>query len=85
MTPEQYASVSIGSVVQIAPTENHKSNGFDACLLIVTERKSWGVQGFVPIPKRGGQVQAFYRVPFDDIELIGHAQWTEDSNTGSAA
>lgn len=75
MTRERFASVRVNDVVQISPTEKHKECGFDACLLAV---KSWGVQGFVNVPERGGAVQAYYRVPFDDIDIVGAAHFAID-------
>ena len=60
-----------GDVVQINPA--HDKDGFGGCLLLVTEPKSWGVQGCVRIPREG---DAYYRVAFEYIELvIGSAPW----------
>ena len=64
--------ISVGDVVQIDPEHDPV---FGACLLIVTEVKGWGVQGYVQLPKHPAAVQAFYRVPFEKIARIGVAEW----------
>lgn len=38
------------------------------CLLVVTDVKSWGVQGFVQIPQGG---RAYYRLPTGTFERTG--------------
>lgn len=65
-------TIQVGDVVQIDPAHDPV---FGACLLVVTEVKSWGVQGYVPIPKHPSSVEAYYRVPFDKIQRIGTAEW----------
>ncbi len=65
--------IKVGSVVQIDPAHNEV---FGACFLIVSEMKSFGVQGYVQVPghgEKGGQ--AYYRVSFDKIVYIGDAEW----------
>ena len=67
----------IGDVMQISP-EGHQAEGFFAgCLMIVTEPKSFGCQGFVAIPGERGTIpnRAYCRIPFDDMEPIGRAAW----------
>lgn len=61
-----------GDVVQINPEHDTR---FGGCFLLITEVKSWGVQGFVQIPTSDGFNRAYYRVPFDQIEHIGTANW----------
>ena len=44
--------------------------------MVVSEVKSWGVQGYVKIPGRnqdGGE--AYYRVPFDKCVYCGEARF----------
>lgn len=72
MTTEQGLKVQAGDVVQIDPA--HDPDGFGGCLMLVTEPKSWGVQGFVHIPGGDGG-DAYYRVKFDRIEWVGRAAW----------
>lgn len=72
MTTEQGLKVQAGDVVQIDPA--HDPDGFGGCLMLVTEPKSWGVQGFVHIPGADGG-DAYYRVKFEWIEWVGRAAW----------
>jgi hypothetical protein len=66
------ARIQVGSVVQIDPAHDDR---FGACLLLVTELKGWGVQGYVRIPGRG---DAYYRVPFDMVSYVGPATWVHE-------
>lgn len=63
----------IGAVLQIAPEH---SETFGACFLQVTEVKPWGVQGFVRVPGGGN---AFVRVKWEHLEVIGMAVWVDAS------
>lgn len=62
--------VTEGTVVQIDPEHDEI---FGACFMVVTETKSWGVQGYVEVPGRDGV--AFYRCPYDAVVYIGEAEW----------
>ena len=64
-----------GDVVQINP--EIKDSFFAGCLMVVTEPKSFGAQGYVKIPgKRGEQPRhAYCRIKFEDMEFVGHAVW----------
>jgi hypothetical protein len=66
--------IQVGSVVQIDPDHDP---AFGACLLIVTEVKAWGVQGYVRIPSKSatGSGDAYYRVAFDKVAYVGEAAW----------
>ena len=65
-------TIEVGDVVQIDPT--HDPQRFGGCFLVVTEIKSFGVQGYVtPFPNDGGL--AYYRVAFNKIVYIGKAEW----------
>ncbi|HEU5433111.1 MAG TPA: hypothetical protein VFU81_15700, partial [Thermomicrobiales bacterium] len=48
---------------------------FGGCFLIVTEVKSWGVQGYVAMPEAGKTARAYYRVHSDQMARIGRAEW----------
>lgn len=54
-------------VVQIVPEHD-----WSGCYVTVTEVKTWGIQGFVQIPKQG---QAFIRLRNDEFEKIGEASF----------
>lgn len=72
----------VDDIIQIGPLHDKK---FGSALLVVTEVKVWGVQGYVFIP---GQGQAFYRLPFPDEEetfltgiRVGKAYWLMEFST----
>jgi len=60
-----------GQVIQLHP-EKTKNRMFAGCLMVVTEPKHWGAQGFVQMTgtygKPGGQ--AYYRAGWDEIERL---------------
>ena len=59
-----------GQIVQINPDHDEV---FGGCLMIVTEPKSWGAEGYVQIPGKG---EAYYRCDFQNMEHTnGHAEW----------
>lgn len=55
--------------MQINPEHDPR---FGACLMVVTEPKVFGAQGYVKLPG-GGLI--FYRCAFEHMELIGKAVW----------
>lgn len=57
--------IKLYDIVQVVP--EHKWCG---CLVIVTEVKNWGIQGFVQVPMQG---QAFIRLNHEDFEKVGEA------------
>jgi hypothetical protein len=63
-------NVDVHDVVQIDPAHDEV---FGGCLLVVTEVKGWGVQGFVQVP---GQGQAYYRVRTEACARVGRLHWT---------
>lgn len=68
-----------GTVVQLSPTET-KNKMFAACLMVVTEVKSWGVQGYVQGLGGNGEPggKAYYRAEWGTFERIlpnGNAPW----------
>lgn len=59
-----------GDIVQINPGHDEVFGGM---LMIVTEPKSWGAQGYVQIAGKG---EAYYRCSFGNMELTnGHLEW----------
>ena len=69
------SEIEIGDVVQIDPEHDPTFGGH---FLVVTEVKSWGVQGYVtPLPVNRGEPRglAYYRIEFDKIARIGKAEW----------
>lgn len=65
-----------GDLVQLNPdTVGNKM--FTGCIMVVTEPKAFGAQGYVQaLGKDGGPGgQAYYRPTWDEMELVGHAEW----------
>ena len=58
----------IGDIFQIDP--NHDPI-FGGKLLIVTEPKNWGVQGYVDT----FEGHAYYRCSYENMELVGKVRW----------
>ena len=69
MTPRDLV---IWEIVQLSP-ETGSNPMFFGCLMVVSEPKPWGAQGYVQSlgqdEKPGGQ--AYYRVKWDDMEPTG--------------
>lgn len=65
-----------GELVQLNP-ETVKNKMFAACVMVVTEAKGFGAQGYVQAlgsdGKPGGQ--AYYRAGWDEMEPVGFAEW----------
>jgi hypothetical protein len=70
MEPKQ---LKIGDIVQINPDHDPV---FGRALMIVTEPKKFGAQGYMHGLDQG---LAFYRCSFENMELVGHAIWTRKS------
>ena len=71
------SDIEVGDVVQIDPEHDPIFGGH---FLVVTELKSWGVQGYCqPLTERRDVSKpdglAYYRVTFDKIARIGKAEW----------
>jgi hypothetical protein len=61
-----------GDVFQI--NEKHGRTGWVGALVLATEVKGWGVMGFVAhVVSHDEQARAYIRLPFDQIDYIGHA------------
>lgn len=62
--------VEIGDIVQVNPDKEM----FGACMVVVTEVKSWGIQGYVK--SAGVSGQQYIRLKWEDIEPTkGKAVW----------
>jgi len=59
--------VKVNSIVQVNETG---PEGWIGCLLQVSEVKSFGIQGWVQMPKQGA---AYIRIKWEQIEYIGDA------------
>jgi hypothetical protein len=60
-----------GDIVQIIDETDH----WFPCLIVVSEVKTWGVQGYVTIPRNGEDPNgnAYRRLAFDKVERVGRA------------
>lgn len=65
-----------GDLVQLNP-DTVRNKMFTACILVVTEPKAFGAQGYVQMGGENGQPggQAYYRPGWSEMELVGHAEW----------
>jgi hypothetical protein len=62
--------IKVGDIVQVNPEKEM----FGACMVVVTEVKSWGIQGYVQ--SAGVDGQQFVRLEHDDFEATnGQAVW----------
>lgn len=71
-----------GDIVQLNP-EFHlgdKQGFFGACLMVVTEPKAFGAQGYIQSPQKRGEtpLTAYYRAKWEEMELVGHAEWVAE-------
>ena len=57
--------IEIGSIVQVDPSKEV----FGGCMVVVTEVKSWGIQGYVQ--SAGVEGQQYIRLTFDQFEVTG--------------
>jgi hypothetical protein len=57
--------VKVGDIVQVHPDKEM----FGACMVVVTEVKSWGIQGYVQ--SAGVPGQQYIRLANDDFESTG--------------
>ena len=68
-----------GQLVQLSP-ETVGNPMFAACIMVVTEPKTFGAQGYVQSlgseGKPGGQ--AYYRAKWEEMELVGRAEWVSE-------
>lgn len=64
--------LSIGEIVQLAPGAC-RSPVFSGCMMVVTELRSWGAQGYVQMTGANGEPggQAYYRAIWAEMEATG--------------
>lgn len=68
--------LKIGDLVQLSP-ETCRNPMLKGCIMIVSEPKAFGAQGYVQSLGEKGQPggQAHYRARWDEMELVGRAAW----------
>lgn len=71
--------IEAGDVVQINPESDQVFGGH---FLVVTEVKSWGVQGYCMVfqqPQDDGTIKpgglAYYRCKYENFEYVGSGHW----------
>lgn len=57
--------IQVGDIVQVNP----EVETFGACMVVVTDIKDWGIQGYVQ--NAGVNGQAYIRLAFEDVERTG--------------
>ena len=70
-------NIQVGDIVQLDPVTTINP-AFAGCLMVVTEVKEWGVQGYVQALGEGGKPgrgQAYYRAVTGTFERCGKAVW----------
>jgi hypothetical protein len=69
------ATLKQHDVVQLSPEAGNPM--FAGCMMVVTEPKPWGAQGFVQALGENGKPggQAYYRATWDEMEPVGRAAW----------
>lgn len=64
--------LQVGDIVQLSPFAC-RNMMFGGCLMVVTEPKPWGCQGYVQALGDEGGIggQAYYRANWDEFDLTG--------------
>lgn len=68
------ATLEIGDIVQIDPAHDER---FGGCLMVVTEPKSWGAQGYVVGPQAPKAGIYYYRCKHENMVKVGKAEWIQ--------
>jgi hypothetical protein len=71
--------IQAGAVVQLSPEVGNPA--FACSFMIVSERKSFGAQGYVQVlgTRDGPGGQAYYRAKWEEMIYIGQAEWVVGS------
>lgn len=66
-----------GEVVQLSPIAC-RNPMFGGCMMVVTEPKPWGAQGYVQALGQDGEMggQAYYRATWEEMEFVGLTAWS---------
>lgn len=75
-------NLKVGDLVQLDPAYHlgERSGFFAGCFMVVTELKSFGAMGYIPIPGNRGEMpgMAYYRAKWEEMHIIGQAIWAVD-------
>lgn len=72
VTPQELSGIEKDDIVQLDP-EKTENPMFAGCLMVVTDVKSWGVQGYVQAfgTRESSGGQAYYRASWGTFEPTG--------------
>lgn len=73
------ANLKVGDLVQLDPA-NVGNPMFAGCIMVVTEPKPWGAQGYVQALGENGSPggQAYYRAKHEEMFRVGIACWVAE-------
>lgn len=72
--PEPVEPAAPGDLVQIRPTADPVFGGL---MLRVTQTRDFGLAGYLLIPHRGGNREAWQRLKHCEYERVGRVEWPE--------
>ena len=72
-----------GDLVQLNPA-TVGNQAFAACIMVVTEPRPWGAQGYVQAlgTRDGPGGLAYYRAKWEEMEPVGRAEWVAGGDRG---
>ena len=74
--------LQIGDVVQISPEGKYSASPFGGMLLVVTEPKEWGCQGYLMSATEFTATKykgvAYLRPEWADMEYVGRLEWLRE-------
>jgi hypothetical protein len=70
---ERLMNIEVNDIVQVSPEVNHQGGFWAGNLLVVTEVKSWGVQGYC----RTESANVYIRLKTGQFEKVGRLAWVE--------
>lgn len=74
--------VEVHDVVQLDPAHCR----WGAIFVVVTEVRSWGIQGWFPVPRADDQTaHSYIRAKHGEYVRVGRAAWTMGDGSGTAA
>ena len=68
-----------GDLVQLNP-DTVTNKMFTGCIMVVTEPKPFGAQGYVQALGEDGEAGglAYYRATWEEMELVGQVEWVAE-------
>lgn len=78
--------IEVGDIVQLNP-QTTRNKMFAGCMMVVTEKKNFGAQGYVQGLGENGEPagQAYYRARWEEMERTGgRAPWMIGSHSNES-